>query len=320
MRVEIHTDGSVIANPGGPGGWAAIIRIGERECEISGHEVAGEDVSNNRMELTAAIEGLRFLKTRREVTVYSDSEYVVKMFTESRVEKWAANNWRRHAGNGRYEAIANQDLVRELSRIAAFHDVTWVWVRGHAGNRLNERAHQAAYAQALGAVRQSEATMPSEPHNGVLGGQEHPPEGSGTPESLNGNLVAADEGETEVLPWWPDRDTPDPPPFTPFFCWTVHKRVRGRVFSGKAHWMPISPSSSGDNGKRDSITAAVMMNRSNEGPFGNLKTYAPFVGRYGTGEFEITEEEDRELRDMMANEWEIMKQEEEKVVDIGARR
>lgn len=138
-EVAIYTDGSCIPTNPGPGGWAAILVFGEHSKELSGSVF--DATTNQRMELTAAIAGLRALNKRCVVTVYTDSQYVQRGMTE-----WMAG-WQ---SSGRLAAgdLTNADLWQQLVEAAKRHDVQWVWVRGHAGNEMNTRvdalAHEAA--------------------------------------------------------------------------------------------------------------------------------------------------------------------------------
>ncbi|MCW2972999.1 MAG: Ribonuclease [Thermoleophilia bacterium] len=146
-EVEIHTDGSCSGNPG-PGGWSCILRSGVHAKELSGWELS---TTNNRMELTAVIEGLRALKRRSRVTVCSDSAYVLNPFVKGWLAKWQANGWR----TGK-EPIKNQDLWVEAARAVGEHDVNFRKVKGHSGDPLNERADELAVAatqQAIAALR-----------------------------------------------------------------------------------------------------------------------------------------------------------------------
>lgn len=137
-RVEIWTDGACSGNPG-PGGWAAILRFGEAEKELSG----GEDVTtNNRMELTAAIEGLAALKRPMAVDLTTDSEYLRNGITQW-IHGWKRNGWRTAAR----DPVKNADLWQRLDELARLHDVTWHWTRGHAGHAENERVDQLARAE-----------------------------------------------------------------------------------------------------------------------------------------------------------------------------
>jgi len=132
--VTIYTDGSCQGNPG-PGGWAAILRFGRHERELSGGE--GE-TTNNRMELRAALEAVRALTEPCEVTLYTDSEYLKRGITEW-LPNWKRRNWRRKGGK-----LANVDLWMKLDEEISKHEVHWQWVRGHSGNPLNERVDKLA--------------------------------------------------------------------------------------------------------------------------------------------------------------------------------
>jgi len=136
-RVEIFTDGACSGNPG-PGGWGALLRFGDREKELQG---GVEQTTNNRMELTAAIEALNALKRPCRVELYTDSEYLRKGITEW-LERWKSNGWRT-AGK---KPVKNADLWQKLDAAAARHEVSWHWVRGHAGHPENERADRLANA------------------------------------------------------------------------------------------------------------------------------------------------------------------------------
>ena len=144
-EVEIAVDGSCLGNPG-PGGWACILRYGESERVLQGGVV---EATNNRMEMTAAIEGLRALKRPCDVRVFTDSEYLLRGMTQL-LERWQGNEWRSASGNG----VANQDLWEELAELANYHRVTWIHVGGHSGHRNQERCDRLA-ARAAREVRQS---------------------------------------------------------------------------------------------------------------------------------------------------------------------
>lgn len=144
-EVEIAVDGSCLGNPG-PGGWACILRYGESERVLQGGVV---EATNNRMEMTAAIEGLRALKRPCDVRVFTDSEYLARGMTQF-LERWQANGWRSASGNG----VANQDLWEELAELASYHHVTWMHVGGHSGHHNQERCDRLA-ARAAREVRQS---------------------------------------------------------------------------------------------------------------------------------------------------------------------
>ncbi|MEM6602801.1 MAG: ribonuclease HI [Pseudomonadota bacterium] len=134
-NVTIWTDGACSGNPG-PGGWGALLRYDEIEKEISGGEA---ETTNNRMELMAAIMALSALKTRCDVTVWTDSTYVKKGITEW-ISGWQKKNWKNSTG----KAVKNKDLWQQLLELTAQHEVTWKWVKGHAGHAENERADQLA--------------------------------------------------------------------------------------------------------------------------------------------------------------------------------
>jgi ribonuclease HI len=134
--VTIHTDGSCEPNPG-PGGWAAILRFGEHEKVLTGSD---PDTTNNRMELTAALKALQALKQPCRVELYTDSEYLQRGITEW-LPGWRARGWRRKGGQ-----LKNQDLWQELDLALKDHQVSWRWLRGHAGHRENERVDRLAKA------------------------------------------------------------------------------------------------------------------------------------------------------------------------------
>jgi ribonuclease HI len=133
--VTIFTDGSCRGNPG-PGGWGAILISGEKEREIWGGEPA---TTNNRMELTAAIEALNALKRPCRVELHTDSQYVKNGITEW-LRLWKARGWRTYSKG----AVKNEDLWRRLDEAAGRHQIDWRWVKGHAGHPLNERADALA--------------------------------------------------------------------------------------------------------------------------------------------------------------------------------
>ncbi len=136
-EVEIYTDGACSGNPG-PGGWAAILISGEHEKVLSGHD---PQTTNNRMELTAVIEGLKALKYPCKVTIYSDSAYLVNAIQQGWLDKWQRQGWTR--GKPR-QPVLNVDLWKELLNYMSIHDVTFKKVQGHAGHPLNERADRIA--------------------------------------------------------------------------------------------------------------------------------------------------------------------------------
>ncbi len=136
-HVEVWTDGGCKPNPG-PGGWAAILRFGGTERELSGAEA---QTTNNRMELTAAAAALEALKRPCKVVLHTDSEYVRNGVTKWHTG-WVRRNWRNAAG----DPVANMDLWRRVLDAAKVHEVEWKWVRGHSGNVMNERADVLATA------------------------------------------------------------------------------------------------------------------------------------------------------------------------------
>ncbi|KZE25357.1 RNase HI [Crenobacter luteus] len=133
--VELFTDGACKGNPG-PGGWGAILRYKGQEKEMSGGE---DNTTNNRMEMTAVIEGLAVLKRPCRVVVYTDSQYVQKGISEW-IHGWKKRGWKTAAK----EPVKNADLWQKLDEIAARHQIDWRWVRGHAGHPENERADELA--------------------------------------------------------------------------------------------------------------------------------------------------------------------------------
>ena len=134
-QVEIFTDGTCSGNPG-PGGYGAVLRCGRSRKEISGFQA---HATNNFMELTAAIEALRLLKEPCEVTLYTDSRYLVDGIT-SYIHRWIENGW----VTSDRSPVKNRELWQALHETAQVHQVTWRWVRAHDGHRENERADQLA--------------------------------------------------------------------------------------------------------------------------------------------------------------------------------
>ena len=133
--IEIYTDGACRGNPG-PGGWAALLLLGEHEREISGAEA---HTTNNRMELTAVIRALEALKRPVRARVYTDSEYVRRGVTEW-LAAWKARGWR----TADRKPVKNQDLWQRLDEVRARHHIEWHWVPGHAGVPGNERVDRLA--------------------------------------------------------------------------------------------------------------------------------------------------------------------------------
>ncbi len=137
--VRIYTDGACSGNPG-PGGWGAILVCGGKEKELSGGE---SPTTNNRMELTAAIRALKALKYPCRVELFSDSSYLVNAMTKGWLENWISRGWKKADKS----PVINPDLWRELIEAAAPHEISWHWVKGHAGNELNERCDRLAVGQ-----------------------------------------------------------------------------------------------------------------------------------------------------------------------------
>ncbi len=133
-RVIVYTDGACEGNPG-PGGWAALLNYGGTIKEISGGE---KDTTNNRMELTAALRALEALKQPCQVELYTDSEYLKRGVTEW-LAGWKARQWKRKEG-----PLKNADLWMALDAALSKHKISWHWVRGHAGQAVNERVDRLA--------------------------------------------------------------------------------------------------------------------------------------------------------------------------------
>ena len=133
-KVVIYTDGGAINNPG-PGGYGVVVLSGKKRQEFSG---GFRLTTNNRMELTACIIGLKSLIDKSRIDLYSDSKYVVDSITKGWAKRWWTNRWMRNKN----EKVENHDLWRQLLRLVDQHEVRFVWVAGHAGNPENERCDQ----------------------------------------------------------------------------------------------------------------------------------------------------------------------------------
>ncbi len=137
-KIVMATDGACSGNPG-PGGWGTVLTLVEPDGTVA-HTKAlhGGDpnTTNNRMELTAVIEGFRALKHPSTVEVQADSQYIVKAFADGWLAKWQANGWR----TSKKEAVENRELWETLLALTAPHTITWTWVKGHAGHPLNSIA------------------------------------------------------------------------------------------------------------------------------------------------------------------------------------
>ena len=138
-EVEIFTDGACSGNPG-PGGYGVVLRYQGVDKELSGGE---KDTTNNRMELTAILEGLRALKKPCNVTLYSDSKYAIDAIKLKWVYKWKANGWMRN----KKDAALNSDIWENILEQLEIHNVTLIWVKGHSGHPENERCDRLAVVQ-----------------------------------------------------------------------------------------------------------------------------------------------------------------------------
>ncbi len=138
-EITIYTDGACSGNPG-PGGWGAILMMGNVRKEISG---GSENTTNNIMELSAVIEALKLLKRPCKVNVFSDSAYVVNAFNQKWIYGWIKKNWRTAGG----DSVKNKELWQELYSLTKVHDVTFNKVKGHADNEFNNRCDEMAVAE-----------------------------------------------------------------------------------------------------------------------------------------------------------------------------
>lgn len=135
-QVYVYTDGSCNTQSG-DGGWAYLLRHGKHEKEQAGYEA---NTTNNRMELTAAVNALRALKEPCEVTLTTDSQYLKHAFTQGWLKNWQQNGWK----TANKQAVKNKDLWLELLELSQVHALKWQWARGHAGHPENERVDQLA--------------------------------------------------------------------------------------------------------------------------------------------------------------------------------
>ena len=133
--IKIYTDGSCLKNPGN-GGWAAIIFMNGKKIAIKGNK---KNTTNNQMELMAAIEALKKIPTEQEVQIYTDSKYVKMGITEW-INKWSQNNWKTSSK----QKVKNLELWLELNEISKNHKIKWFWVKGHAGDPINEEVDALA--------------------------------------------------------------------------------------------------------------------------------------------------------------------------------
>ena len=137
-HITIYTDGACSGNPG-PGGWGAVLILGQYKKELSGAE---KETTNNRMELTAAIMALSALKKPCHVELFSDSAYLVNAFNNDWIKNWQKNGWR----NSQKKPVENKDLWEKLVMLTANHEVAFVKVKGHADNKWNNRCDKLAVA------------------------------------------------------------------------------------------------------------------------------------------------------------------------------
>lgn len=137
-EVTLYTDGACSGNPG-PGGWGAILIYKDYKKEMSGGD---KETTNNRMELTAAIEGLSALKEPCRVKLYSDSKYLIDGITKDWARGWRAKGWKKSDG----KPALNIDLWEKVLELDEYHEIEYVWVKGHAGNPNNERCDRMAVA------------------------------------------------------------------------------------------------------------------------------------------------------------------------------
>jgi ribonuclease HI len=137
-NVTIYTDGACSGNPG-PGGWAAILIAGEDAERLTGGE---PHTTNNRMELTAALEALKALDEPSTVTLHTDSAYLSNAFNQGWLDSWQENDWQTSSNDD----VKNKGLWKALLKQAERHEVEWVWVKGHADNELNNMADELAVA------------------------------------------------------------------------------------------------------------------------------------------------------------------------------
>ena len=136
-KVIIYTDGAARGNPDGPGGYGAVLQYTDSKGELHEMELSAgyKKTTNNRMELMAAIVALEKLNKPCEVELHSDSKYVIDAFNQHWIQGWIKKGWKKSDG----KAVKNIDLWKRLLNAAKEHQITWVWVKGHAGHDLNER-------------------------------------------------------------------------------------------------------------------------------------------------------------------------------------
>ncbi len=205
-HVDIYTDGACKGNPG-PGGYAAILIYGKKEFVLSGFE---PETTNNRMELTAAIEGIGALKEKCEVSLFSDSSYLTDAFNKGWIYNWENNGWK----SGK-TAVKNPDLFKRLLELSRMHNVTWIHVKGHADNEYNNRCDELAvneYKKHLSTEEQAE-------------------------EQAEEQVEEQAEGATEI-----DRDAPYTGPLEETVV-SSKKRFSGKVFNVEERVVKLSDGS-----------------------------------------------------------------------------
>ncbi len=148
MLVKIYTDGSARGNPDGPGGYGCVLHFTDSQGKLHEKEISAgyRRTTNNRMELMAAIVGLEALLRPCQVELYSDSKYLVDAFNQHWIDSWIRKGWKR----GKNEPVKNVDLWQRLLKAKEPHQVTFIWVKGHAGHPLNERCDTLATTAADG--------------------------------------------------------------------------------------------------------------------------------------------------------------------------
>ncbi|HPG29907.1 MAG TPA: ribonuclease HI [bacterium] len=164
--VDLYTDGACSGNPG-PGGYAYLLRCAGK---IKKHSAGYFNTTNNRMELRGAIEGLKCLKKKCEVTVYTDSQYIARAFNDKWLVKWKMLNWKKKI-NGEY--IKNMDLWKELDALTQKHIVKFFWVKGHSDNPFNNECDKMAVAASQSAHKIEDAGFPEKkikPDDGLFDG------------------------------------------------------------------------------------------------------------------------------------------------------
>ena len=133
--IDIYTDGACSGNPG-KGGWGVYLKIDNEEIQLNG---AKDNTTNNRMELTAVIEALKYLKYKSNINLFTDSKYVMQGIKEW-IHNWKKNNWK----TSKREPVKNKELWIELDKLVSLHNIQWKWVKGHSGDYGNERADYLA--------------------------------------------------------------------------------------------------------------------------------------------------------------------------------